>query len=56
MSASPPSDPSKTPPEPIKVTDSPRRELIIGGVIIVLFFVLFLGWAAFAPLAAGAYA
>ncbi|WP_292151798.1 HlyD family type I secretion periplasmic adaptor subunit [Brevundimonas sp.] len=43
-------------PAPVEVTDSPRRELIIGGVIIFVFFVLFLGWAAFAPLAAGAYA
>lgn len=37
-------------------TDSPRRELMVGGVVIGLFFVLFLGWAAFAPLDAGAYA
>ena len=37
-------------------TASPRRELIIGGVIIALFFVLFLGWAAVAPLDSGAYA
>ncbi|QYF87821.1 HlyD family type I secretion periplasmic adaptor subunit [Brevundimonas sp. PAMC22021] len=36
--------------------DSPRRDLIIGGVLIALFFGLFLGWAAFAPLDAGAYA
>jgi HlyD family secretion protein len=36
--------------------DNPRRELIIGGAIIVLFFVIFLGWAALAPLDAGAYA
>ena len=59
MTASPiPSSgtPAKAPPAPVEVTDSPRRELIIGGVIIFAFFVLFLGWAAFAPLAAGAYA
>lgn len=37
-------------------TDSPRRELMIGGGVIVVFFVLFLGWAAFAPLDAGAFA
>lgn len=37
-------------------TASPRRELILGGIIIALFFVLFLGWAAFAPLDSGAYA
>ncbi len=36
--------------------DTPRREVIIGGVIIALFFGLFLGWAAFARLDAGAYA
>lgn len=41
---------------PAKVTDSPRRELWIGGGVIAAFFVLFLGWAAFAPLDAGAYA
>ncbi len=37
-------------------TDSPRRELFVGGVIAFLFFGLFLGWAAFAPLDAGAFA
>ena len=36
--------------------DNPRRELVIGGTIIVLFFVIFLGWAALAPLDAGAFA
>ena len=35
--------------------DTPRRELIIGGGIIIAFFVIFLGWAALAPLDAGAY-
>jgi HlyD family secretion protein len=45
------------PDAPIPVQpDAPRRELIIGGIVIVAFFVLFLGWAAFAPLDAGAYA
>ncbi|MGV9006826.1 MAG: HlyD family type I secretion periplasmic adaptor subunit [Brevundimonas sp.] len=48
--------PVATAPAPPPVTDSPRRELMIGGVIIVAFFVLFLGWAAFVPLDAGAYA
>ena len=43
------------PPNPVIVIDTPRRELIIGGVIIAIFFVLFIGWAAFAPLDAGAY-
>lgn len=36
--------------------DSPRLDLVIGGAVIGLFFVLFLGWAAFAPLDAGAFA
>ena len=44
------------PPEPAVVTDAPRRELMIGGIIIVAFFGIFLGWAAFAPLDQGAYA
>lgn len=46
----------EAPAPPPEVTDAPRRELMIGGVIIVAFFVLFLGWAAFVPLDAGAYA
>lgn len=37
-------------------SDEPRREIVIGGVIAFVFFGLFLGWAAFAPLDAGAYA
>ncbi len=37
-------------------TPSPRHELILGGAIIALFFGLFLGWAALAPLDSGAYA
>lgn len=36
--------------------DDPRRELRIGAVIAAMFFVLFLGWAAFAPMDAAAYA
>lgn len=56
----PPSGPAPgagaPPPAPVSVSDTPRRELIIGGAIIVVFFVIFLGWAAFAPLDAGAYA
>ncbi|NJC41405.1 HlyD family secretion protein [Brevundimonas alba] len=48
---------SAAPPAgPETVSDTPRRELIVGGVIILLFFGLFLGWAALAPLDAGAYA
>ena len=46
-----------TPPAGPAITlDNPRRELVVGGAIIVLFFVIFLGWAALAPLDAGAYA
>lgn len=48
-----------TPPAPVEppiALDNPRRELMIGGGIIVVFFVIFLGWAALAPLDAGAYA
>ncbi|MBJ7446811.1 MAG: HlyD family type I secretion periplasmic adaptor subunit [Brevundimonas sp.] len=52
--AAPPSQPVAT--EPMAVTDAPRRELMIGGAIIVAFFVIFLGWAAFAPLDQGAFA
>lgn len=37
-------------------TDSPRREQIIGACAAIAFFGLFLGWAALAPLDAGAYA
>lgn len=37
-------------------TDAPRQEILWGGVIAGVFFILFLGWAAFAPLDAGAYA
>ena len=39
-----------------QIEDDPRKELRIGGIIAFLFFVVFLGWAAFAPLDAGAYA
>lgn len=56
---SPPPD-GPVPPTPTAgpsgFLDNPRRELVIGGTIIVLFFVIFLGWAALAPLDAGAYA
>lgn len=51
-----PAPPAPPPPAgPDAVSDTPRRELIVGGVIILLFFGIFLGWAAFAPLDAGAY-
>jgi HlyD family secretion protein len=36
--------------------DDPRPELRIGAIIAMLFFVLFLGWAAFSPMDATAYA
>ena len=36
--------------------DDPHRELRAGTIIAVLFFVVFLGWAAFAPMDAAAYA
>ena len=52
--AAPPAVPPP-PAQPAPVSDTPRRELIVGGVIILLFFGFFLGWAAFAPLDAGAY-
>lgn len=51
-----PPAPAHEPPAPVIVTDAPRRELMVGGGIILAFFVIFLGWAAFAPLDAGAYA
>ena len=44
------------PPTGTRPADSMRRELRIGGIIAAAFFVIFLGWAAFAPLDAGAYA
>lgn len=52
----PPEGPVPPAPGPSGFLDNPRRELVIGGTIIVLFFVIFLGWAALAPLDAGAYA
>lgn len=58
--APPPSPEGPVPPTPAAgpstFLDNPRRELVIGGAIIVVFFVIFLGWAALAPLDAGAYA
>ena len=43
-------------PAPGVAIHDPRRELRIGAIIAVLFFVLFVGWAAFAPMDAAAYA
>lgn len=48
----PPQPPTHRP----EVTDSPRLELMIGGVVVFVFFVMFMGWATFAPLDAGAFA
>ena len=35
------------------LSDNPRRDIRIGGAIAFFFFVVLLGWAAFAPLDAG---
>ncbi|HEV2080901.1 MAG TPA: HlyD family type I secretion periplasmic adaptor subunit [Brevundimonas sp.] len=48
--------PPVAPTPDAQVTDVPRLELRIGLGVIFAFFVLFLGWAAFFPLDAGAYA
>lgn len=52
----PPVPSAGAPASEAELTDAPTRELWVGGVVAGLFFVLFLGWAAFAPLDAGAYA
>lgn len=52
----PASAPPAPSPAPSGKLDSPRAELRLGAIIIGLFFVLFLGWAAIAPLDAGAFA
>lgn len=44
---------SKLLPGPDAPSDDPRRDIRIGGAIAFLFFVVLLGWAAFAPLDAG---
>lgn len=44
------------PPVADAIGDTPGFELRLGAGVIGLFFVLFLGWAAFAPLDAGAFA
>lgn len=49
-------EPLPTPPSAIRGLDSPRQELGLGAVVIAVFFGLFLGWAALAPLDAGAFA
>ncbi len=50
-----PPRPQPAPPAP-DLSDAPRAELRIGLAAIFAFFVLFLGWAAFFPLDAGAFA
>ncbi len=44
------------PSDELVEADDPRREIRTGGIIAFLFFVVLLGWAAFAPLDAGVYA
>jgi len=54
-----PSPEGAAPPEappPSRPSDSLSKELRIGGMIAAAFFIIFLGWAALAPLDAGAYA
>lgn len=54
----PPAAPA-APPEPPKTkthADAPGGDIRIGAIIAGLFFVVFLGWAALAPLDQGAYA
>lgn len=43
-------------PSPAPTFDDPTREIRVGALVAALFFIGFLGWAAFAPLDAGAYA
>lgn len=47
--------PSSSPPQ-VAELDAPGRDIRLGAAIFVAFFVVFLGWAAFARLDAGAYA
>lgn len=58
MTAVPPpfAAPSGAAPKAAPPLDSPRRDLMVGGVIVIAFFVLFLGWASIARLDAGAAA
>ena len=44
------------PGEELEGNDDPRRDIRIGAAISIFFFVILLGWAAFAPLDAGVYA
>lgn len=55
--AAPEAPPAGEPPADAPTRpDAPKREILVGGVVAALFFVIFLGWAALAPLDAGAYA
>lgn len=45
-----------TSPGQAAATDNPQREIRFGLIVAAIFFVGFLGWAAFAPLDAAAYA
>jgi HlyD family secretion protein len=47
---------SAAPSPEIAASDAPGRDIRLGAAIFVAFFVVFLGWAAFARLDAGAYA
>lgn len=51
-----PATPAGPPASPPGFDDEPAREIRLGAIVGGLFFVLFLGWASFAPLDAGAYA
>ncbi|KRA66490.1 secretion protein HylD [Caulobacter sp. Root655] len=56
MTAIPPTSAANPMAVPPRLSDDPVRMIRIGGVVAGVFFVGFLGWAAFAPLDAGAYA
>ena len=43
-------------PLDLAATASPRRDIAVGTIVALLFFLLFLGWAAFARLDAAAFA
>ena len=44
------------PSDELVEADDPKRDIRTGSIIAFLFFVVLLGWAAFAPLDAGVYA
>ena len=47
---------SAAPSSQVAASDAPGRDIRLGAAIFVAFFVILLGWAAFARLDAGAYA